>query len=92
MCRRKKGGSQTSAILWKDNVLYESETDEDEENNERFLPRWLQEQREMIFAPSSIRQTQLLGTGQYGKVYKGTLSQGKSVYVIRFYLYSHYQK
>lgn len=92
LSRRKKAGKKTSAIVWIDNVLYESETDEDEEINEAFLPKWLQEQREMIFAPSSIRQTRILGRGQYGTVYKGTLSQGKSVYAIGLYLYSHYQK
>ena len=42
------------------------------------LPDWLKDHQEMLFAREHIIRKEELGRGQYGVVYKGSLSQGKA--------------
>ena len=43
------------------------------------LPQWILDHQDMIFPNSSIKKISVLGSGQFGTVYKGTYSQGNAV-------------
>ena len=43
------------------------------------VPIWLDENKEIVFAPEHIQRKEMLGSGQYGVVYKGTFSHGKAM-------------
>ena len=83
-------------MLWEDNEYHESGVSENHDDyeidtkyaftiyNHHMLPRWLQEKKEMIFLQRNIEKGELLGSGQFGVVFKGTLTLGNAVYVIIF--------
>ena len=87
--KRSKRYKQTGLDVWKIspsttemNPLYHTdESDNEEENNnkEAIIPKWLTKKPEMIYQPQCIEQGQVLGHGQYGTVYKGKLNQGHAV-------------
>ena len=68
-------------MTWELNELYESEEDEMKDATQNILPSWLRLRPEMIYPQSSIQQTDKLGQGQFGSVYRGKLTQGNAVYV-----------
>ena len=43
------------------------------------LPQWILDHPDMIFSDSSIKKISVLGSGQFGTVYKGTFTQGHAV-------------
>ena len=43
------------------------------------VPTWLDENKEIVFSPEHIQRKEMLGSGQYGVVYKGTFSHGKAM-------------
>ena len=43
------------------------------------VPTWLDENKEIVFAPEHIQRKEMLGSGQYGVVYKGIFCQGKAM-------------
>ena len=43
------------------------------------LPQWILDHPDMIFSNSSIKKISVLGSGQFGTVYKGTFTQGHAV-------------
>ena len=43
------------------------------------LPQWILDHSDMIFPPNSIKRMAILGSGQFGTVYKGTYCQGNAV-------------
>ena len=68
----------------REKVLEENEwntnkSEEDYENKISEIPSWLKNKQNMIFHPNCIKRDTLLGTGNYGRVYKGKLVQGNAV-------------
>lgn len=45
------------------------------------LPIWLEDRKEMVFSQDCVVKGQLLGSGQFGAVFKGKFIHGKAVYV-----------
>ena len=43
------------------------------------VPTWLDENKEIVFSPEHIQRKEMLGSGQYGVVYKGIICQGKAM-------------
>ena len=43
------------------------------------LPQWILDHPDMIFSNNSIKKISVLGSGQFGTVYKGTFTQGHAV-------------
>ena len=43
------------------------------------LPQWILDHGDMIFPPNSIKKQGILGSGQFGTVYKGTYCQGNAM-------------
>ena len=43
------------------------------------LPMWLQDRRDMIFPHRSVEMKDMLGSGQYGTVNKGTFHLGNAM-------------
>ena len=43
------------------------------------VPTWLDENKEIVFSPEHIQRKEMLGSGQYGVVYKGSFCQGKAM-------------
>ena len=43
------------------------------------LPKWLLKRPELAFQQQFIQKGQILGSGHYGTVFKGTLMQGNAV-------------
>ena len=68
-------------MTWEINELHETEESDDKVDDVSFLPKWLRENKEMIYPQSCIKTSQQLGQGQFGSVFKGNLIQGKAVYV-----------
>ena len=54
-------------------------SEEDYEEEITMIPSWLKNKENMIFHPNCIKRDTLLGTGNYGSVYKGKLLQGNAV-------------
>ena len=80
-CLQKKKRTTPPAMTWEVNDLYISQSSDDGSHTEPILPDWLKERKEMLFHSSCITKSEILGSGQYGFVYKGRLVQGKAVYV-----------
>ena len=80
--RNKRTYLVSQAMTWKGNELYDSEESLDADigdEESKFLPDWLNAQRQMIFPNNSITKCQQLGEGQFGSVFKGKLVQGNAV-------------
>ena len=45
------------------------------------LPRWMLEKPELVCPPDSIQKGELIGSGQYGMVYKGSYNHGTARFV-----------
>ena len=43
------------------------------------LPQWILDHPDMIFSNNSIKKISVLGSGQFGTVYKGTFTRGHAV-------------
>ena len=43
------------------------------------LPQWILDHADMIFSSNSIKRIAIIGSGQFGTVYKGMYSQGNAV-------------
>jgi hypothetical protein len=43
------------------------------------LPQWILDHADMIFPTNSIKKLGIIGSGQFGTVYKGTYCQGNAV-------------
>ena len=90
---RDRGG-----VVWEDNDYYVSEGSENHSkcqididdafmiHNHHMLPGWLKKKKEIIFLQRSIKKGEMIGSGQFGAVFKGTLNLGNAVYVFVFLL------
>ena len=78
---RRKERKKFTEITWEMNRLYHSVESVTEENDteESVLPLWLTSKPDMIYQAKCIEQSQPIGHGQYGTVYKGKLQQGNAV-------------
>ena len=75
----------TRNMKWEENEFYTSENSKNEgfEDNDFIaddprLPMWLKLRKEMIFPKESIENMQKIGSGQFGAVFKGTISHGNA--------------
>ena len=48
---------------------------------DKILPGWMLEKPELVCPPNSIQKGDLIGSGQYGSVYKGYYIQGTARFV-----------
>ena len=59
--------------------LYDSQGSREDGSKEDGYPEWLSKRQEMLFSSCNLERGQKLGSGHYGSVYKGKLSQGNAV-------------
>lgn len=62
-----------------DNRIDDHDDTGDEKMDFHILPAWLSIKCDMIYPPCCVESGAALGHGQYGTVYKGTLTQGNAV-------------
>ena len=79
---KKKQRRNDAEISTEITGLKMTQLDEGSADDELLIPSWLKDRKEIIFSPRCIEKGEELGRGQYGYVYKGKLTLGKSVYVI----------
>ena len=78
-CFRQQETNLSPNMKWKTNRLYSSQASEMECHDENIYPDWLMAREEMVFYSSQVERREKLGSGNYGSVYKGQLTQGKAV-------------
>ena len=78
-CFRQQETNLSPNMKWEMNSLYSSQGSEMECHEENIYPDWLVARTEMVFHSSQVERKEKLGSGNYGSVYKGQLTQGKAV-------------
>ena len=90
----------TCKARWDDNNFYSSDDNTSSIENkidsnykveplydkEPMVPDWLKKRKEMVYPPKCVEKGRQLGSGQFGAVFMGKLTQGTAMYVFLFYL------
>ena len=55
------------------------------------LPHWMLEKPELVCPPDSIQKGELIGSGQYGSVYKGSYNIGTARFVYDIFSFQYFK-